>query len=583
MDRREHLGAYYYISNRIVSELLSMPEVPRPRRRVQLDGLTPELSLGGDSLIPTAKVSAEVSFEQYQETLQERAARLTNALESEHQVGGLSDPLRPYLRLRLDAYMATFDVVHGWDWKGVAPDSYSQRVMLLAASQVSSGKRVFVGLIGSAHNLLNSGVTSPVSHTQGRTPSDIDGLYDLFHQIREREDARVNTYRLDTNRRMTDLEVAQDTMSLAQGSPGDGPPRRVEVLLKRHRPPLTGIISLDDDFLAPYNLVLIGAPVWIREIATSDGSPALPRMDEVGPASHSIFNSRRRELVQLARSAVAENVALKALQERFEALGGVESQKSDNPAELVEKRRLAAGIVERLQARQMKLMEYSEQEDALLAYARDPANWPAFADWFTTQACLDGVPLVYLEVERRPSWWDRLRRRRQIPPPPDQTQIAGVVVTVFSGSDDSIRDDSLPLGVYRDALQRDHRYPGTRPAARHMLLTPTGELYAVSVWSFRRHDPHARVVYLSPDSKDNQLKQGESPTPDPQLVETATRAMLEAAMRWRLTLRRAVPDAPWLHDDRPFGVGAYAESPIKPPVEARIASIDARLADPDED
>lgn len=155
-------------------------------------------------------------------------------------------------------------------------------------------------------------------------------------------------------------------------------------------------------------------------------------MDEVGPASHSIFNSRRRELVDLARSAVAENMALRPLQERFEALGGLEGKKSDNPADLAEKRALAAGIVERLEARQTKLTEYSEQEESLLAYARDPANWPAFADWFTTQACLDGVPLVYLEVERRASWWNRLRGRRRVPPPPEQTQIAGVVLTVFS-------------------------------------------------------------------------------------------------------------------------------------------------------
>jgi hypothetical protein len=273
--------------------------------------------MGGDSFFPKAKVSAEVSFEEYQETLQERAARLTDALESERQVGALSDPQRPYSRLRLDAYMATFDVVQGWDWQGVASNSYRQGIMPLAASQVSSGRRVFVGLIGSAHNLLNLGVASLVSHTQGRTPSDIDGLYDLFHEIREREDARVNTYRVDSNRRMTDLQVARDTMSLAQGSPGDGPPRGVEVLFKRHHPPLTRNISLDDDFLAPYNLVLIGAPVWVREIPTSDGTPALPRIDEVRPASHSIFNSRRGELVELARSAVAEN---RPLQERFEAV-----------------------------------------------------------------------------------------------------------------------------------------------------------------------------------------------------------------------------------------------------------------------
>lgn len=35
---------------------------------------------------------------------------------------------------------------------------------------------MFVGLIGSAQNLLTAGVASAVGYTRGRTPSDIEGL-----------------------------------------------------------------------------------------------------------------------------------------------------------------------------------------------------------------------------------------------------------------------------------------------------------------------------------------------------------------------------------------------------------------------
>ncbi|MBE4720473.1 DUF7019 family protein [Pseudarthrobacter sp. AB1] len=570
MNRREHLGAYHYISNRLVSELLSMPEVPRPRRKPQIQEISPELSLEGP------KLGAKVSFAKYEETLHDRAGRATRFLQSGHQIGDLSEPQMPYLRVRLDAYMATFNVVQGWDWDGVPTDGYAQNVMLLASSQVVAGKRVFVGLIGSAHNMLTSGLTNPVSYTQGRTPSDIDGFYALFNQIREREDARVHNSRVNDDHRMTDLEVARHVMALAQGSPGDGPPRRVEVLLKLHRPPLSGHVILDNQFLAPYNLVILGAPLWIREVATSDGSPAVPLMDAVGPSGHAVFSAGRRELVELAQAAVAKNVALNAFQDQFEELGG--PRIADNePSVLARKRSLAADIIELFEARDTACTVYAEHEAAFLTSAKDFSNWSTFAEWFTTQACLDGVPLAYLCVERKPSWWRRFWHRDQATRAPEQTSIAGVVVTIFSESDPSIRDNLLPLGTFRDAQNRDHRYPGNRGRAEHALLTPSGEIYPVTISSFRHSDPHARVVFLRPRSENNQLGQYEVPSSDPGLVEHAARAMLEAAMRWRITLRRAVPEAPWLHDETPLAL--VPRTPREAPAAATISSIEAILRD----
>lgn len=570
MNRREHLGAYHYISNRLVSELLAMPEVPRPRRRPQIEEINPELSTEGP------KLGAKVSFVEFEETLRDRADRVTRLLQSDHQVGDFFEPQMPYLRVRLDAYMATFNVEQGWDWNGVSTDEYVQSVMLLASSQVFAGERVFVGLIGSAHNVLTSGVTNPVAYTEGRTPSDIDGFYALFDEIRERGDARVRDYRVDYDRRKTDLEVAREVMALAQGSPGDGPPRRVEVLLKRHRPPLTGHVVLDGQFLAPYNLVILGAPLWIREVATSDGSPALPQMDAVGPSGHAIFSSRRRELVELAQAAVEKNVLLNKLQDEFKDLGGRHIA-DDDASVLARKRSVAAGIIELFQARDSACTKYGEHEAAFLAEAKDPANWPTFAEWFTTQACLDGVPLVYLSVERKAFWWHRLWQRGQITPVPEQTSIAGVVVTIFSDLDASIREDLLPLGTFRDAQNRDHRYPGNWGRAEHVLLTPSGDLYPVTIASFRHSDPHARVVLLSPRSGNNQLSRHEVPPSDAGLVEHAAKAMLESAMRWRITLKRDVPDAPWLQEANPFAIGPRTDNGA--PVAAMIPSIEAILRD----
>lgn len=551
-----------------------MPEVRRPRRRVQLDEINPEFSIEGP------KLGAKVAFSGYEETLQERARRATRLLQSGHQIGGFSEPDKPYLRLRLDAYLATFNVTQGWEWGGVPTDSNVQSVMLLASSQVVGGQRVFVGLIGSAHNLLTRGIADPVAYTQGRTPSDINGFYELFQQIREREDAKVHKARVKDDRRMTDLEVAREVMALAQGSPGDGPPRRVEVLLKRHRPPVRGHVVLDDEFIAPYNLVIIGAPVWIREVATSDGSPALPRMDVVGPNSHRVFSAKRRELVKLAEAATAKNISLHSLQDQFEKLGGRHSG-NDVPSVVAKKRALAVEIIDLFKARDNACEEYNEHEAAFLEEAENVVNWPDFAEWFVTQACLDGVPLAYLWVERKASWWRRVWQRNQASPILEHTEIAGVVVTIFSESDTNIAADMIPLGTYRDAQSRDHRFPGMRGPAEHIMITPDGELYPVSISSFRSEDPHARVVFLSRQSENGQLREDEKPSPDAGLKERAARAMLEMAMRWRVTLRRPVPEAPWLHDESQFGL--VARSQINAPVRATISTIETMLSEPDPD
>lgn len=552
-----------------------MPEVGRPRRRAQIDEINPELSMEGP------KLGAKVTFSEHEETLQDRAERATSLLRSGHQVGGFSQPDKPYLRIRLDAYMATFNVAQGWEWGGVLTDTSVQSVMLLAASQVVAGQRVFVGLIGSAHNLLARGITNPVSYTQGRTPSDINGFYDLFQQIREREDAKVHKDRAIYDRRMSDLEVAREVMALAQGSPGDGPPRRVEVLLKRHRAPLTGHVILDDEFIAPYNLVIIGAPVWIREVQTSDGSPALPRMDAVGPDSHTVFSARRRELVKLAEAATAKNHTYRNLQDQFEKLGG-RFNGNDVPSAVAKKRALATDIIDLLRARDSACAEYNELEAALLAEAEDVTNWPIFAEWFTTQACLDGVPLAYLHVERKDSWWRRVGRRNESTPTLEQMDIAGVVVTLYSESDSSILANMIPLGTYRDAQSRDHRFPGIRGPAEHVMVTPSGELYPVSISSFRNEDRHARVILLSPQSEKGQLRRCETPSSDPSLKKRAARAMLEMAMRWRVTLNRSVPEAPWLHDESRFALMPRTHSSALI-TTATIPAIEAMLRETDTD
>ena len=547
MSGNERLGGYHYVSNRLISRVLEMPEVPRPRPHLQIDEVTAEVSTGGP------KFGGKATVQPWEETLQERAARATEVLR--RQTGTIDEPSKPYLRMRIDAYMSTFNVPQGWEWDGVETNSWVQSVMLLASGQAVLGKRVFVGLLGSAHNLMNSGVGQAVGYTQGRTPSDIEGLYELFSQIREGRDARVQRNREERSHNMTDLELARDTMNLAQGSPGDGPPRRVEVLFQRHRPALIGSIDLDPDLLAPYNLVLIGAPLWIREVTSDGGAPAQPAMDRIGTASHQYYNVARQKSLEIAQRVIAANAEFKSLDDRFrqltQASEGPQRTTHDNP--LTDPRVVAGRIHEIRAVKENALEEYADHEQSVIERASDPGTWPDFAEWFVTQAALEGIPLVALSFERKPSAWRRLFKRNDGAPPPEQTNIAGVVVTIIH-EDGDVTDRYLELGSYRDAQFRDLRFPGKRRVS-HVFVTPTGDIYPVSVWSYFTTDPRARVVYSGPQATEGGLRRKETPRPDMSLISDAVPAMLEVSMRWRITFKRSVPEVPWL--SRGTAMGLY--------------------------
>lgn len=500
----ERLGNYLYISHRLVSDVLNQPESPGRKsawgREVTIQPPSAENPIG---------VSATFKSEgPPQESVPAKAARATKILAA--RTGTLRNPDKSYLRMRLDAYIGTFMVPNGFVYTSpeqLRPERGHTGVMMLGASQVISGRRVFVALIGSEHNFDYDNPREPIRATHGRTPSDIDGLYELFQHIREPQDPEVQDYRLERSRKMSDADIAHDAMNLLMGSPGRVL-RRVEVLAKRHRLPLRNVVL--SSYQGPFDLVILGAPLWIREVDTEEGILAPPRLDVIGGDEVADFQRARAKVNELVLRR--RNVSL-----AIRRAGGRPPDLMQLPAP---DRPLSAEAKEYVT---LAVEEMSASRDAL-ATALTDEGWPRFAAWFTQQAYTAGLAYVNLAVERKPPWWKRPFDRHWSMRLPEPSGINGYVI---------------PLPPPE---------PGGRTGWGHdyVLITRDGGIYEVMVQSFHHYE-ETRVVYWPDDVEyEDGLPPHRSPTPRPDLREQAAEAMWDLAFTWRDTLDRSdTPDSPW--------------------------------------
>jgi len=152
-----------------------------------------------------------------------------------------------YIRAELDLTLGTIDVHQGWK---------SQLNVTIAAMKAEVADpefgRVFVALFGSASNYTGR---NPVPNELAEVPSDVDGLYGILDRTREFQDPEIENEFLDRDLRYSPSSRTDFAVRLLNG-PRYGGFRsdRFDVLFQSF---------CIDDSTKPYDLVVLGAPVWI--------------------------------------------------------------------------------------------------------------------------------------------------------------------------------------------------------------------------------------------------------------------------------------------------------------------------------
>ncbi len=168
-------SALTWVSKRLTGEIVRLDAATRhPGMRLkEIEATTP----GAPLIKATAERRDLTSVEDY-------AVKVTKIVRP--RTGSLQLP-NDYIRMTLDFHVATFDVPFAWENRS------TQRVSTIFTSQFVPGwGRVFVALFGSPHNILARMEKETYS---GGTPSDADGLYEIFNDTREPEDVQLRACR----------------------------------------------------------------------------------------------------------------------------------------------------------------------------------------------------------------------------------------------------------------------------------------------------------------------------------------------------------------------------------------------------
>ncbi|WP_404348442.1 hypothetical protein LG324_12870 [Phycicoccus jejuensis] len=499
------------------------------------------------------------------------AAEATRALASAKRIGTLLDAphLKKHVLLRMDGSLATEAIGGGFGKSG----GYGQRIVLFGAShRLVDGRRALVVLIGSQHNLLTDGVRQRVQNGLGKTPSDMNGLYAIFEDARDpNSDRKPDAFRLKEDRKLSKSELIHEAASLYFMCAGDRL-RPVVALADIHT--FDTDVDLGDE-LGSYDVVAVGAALWIREV---DRGPraAEPIADLLGGPPLERFSAARlgvlenftramdlkREELRLtqqlhdAKRMVADRDAASHRAEMFGELLANGLIKGTQDPDLPEGRwagptqdmeraaTVASASIPRLEAAIAKCE--SLREDALSeAWAREALfrrevstldAWPDFARWFTLQAYHEGIPFVRLTVDRRNGWLTRLRQRARTVA--ELTSVEGVLLN----------------------LRAVRQSNGQGGKAEFALVTPTGDVYPVWVrenlgipdeYGVGGVDVDLRpteIVYdpEEPESATRGLAAGVHPEPDVGLISAAATEMAERASLWRRTAsKRSDPVVNW--------------------------------------
>ena len=97
----------------------------------------------------------------------------------------------------------------------------------------------------------------PVSYGSAEIPSDVDGLYGILERTRELADPQIDHYELDRDLGHTPDSRADTAVSLLGQRFMGFEQRRLDVLMQR--------FCIAEN-IKPYDLVILGAPVWVATL-----------------------------------------------------------------------------------------------------------------------------------------------------------------------------------------------------------------------------------------------------------------------------------------------------------------------------
>jgi hypothetical protein len=220
-------GEFRYISSRLVRQIVQQDQGPRSRWSISTFGFR------------------NFGFQKHPIDYSNDFLLCREATEAvRNNTGTVAHPGQ-YIQTELDLTMGLMTVLMGWT------DPHVEIAAMKAEVNDPEAGKVLVALFGSASNYTGR---KPVSDGLAEYPSDVDGLYGILDRTRESGDPKILDEELDRDlghdpngRVDTAVRVLERFKGFGEG--------RFEVLMK---------CFCEDANTKPYDLVILGAPVWVR-------------------------------------------------------------------------------------------------------------------------------------------------------------------------------------------------------------------------------------------------------------------------------------------------------------------------------
>jgi hypothetical protein len=220
---------FRYISNRLVRQIVQQNEAPRSRWRFSL-------ALRGVGL-QRDRIDQSNEFALCREA--------TKAVRD--STSTITQGWGQYIQAELDLTMGLVTVLMGW-----ADTSHVEIAAMKAELNDPEAGRVLVALFGSASNYRG---TKPTEDGLVEIPSDVDGLYGILNRTREPGDPEILDQELDRDIGHSPSSRADSAVTLLLG-------KRFTVFREGRFKLLMQVFCTQEN-TEPYDLVILGAPVWV--------------------------------------------------------------------------------------------------------------------------------------------------------------------------------------------------------------------------------------------------------------------------------------------------------------------------------
>ena len=224
---------FRYISKRLVRRIVDQDQAPRSRWRTAPTIAIPHVG--------------SITFQKDRIDRTNEFALCKAATEAVQDLTGTVSRPGLYIQAELDLSMGLIGVHQGW----VGAGHHEIAAMYAEVNDPEAG-RVFVALFGSASNYEGR---KDIPDGLAETASDVDGLYTMLDRILESDDPQISNDYLDEDVRHSANDRTEAATRYLLGERfapfGEG---HFDVLMRRF---------CTDEITKPYDLVILGAPVWV--------------------------------------------------------------------------------------------------------------------------------------------------------------------------------------------------------------------------------------------------------------------------------------------------------------------------------